>query len=224
MTVKLYPVVDSTMKPPEHAHTFQSNKTALAAPGIDRRLMLDILGAQLNLSAIVNGVLGYWTRHFQRAWCNFANLTILSFHNDTGNQMNDTTAADSAILLPVVNGPVTDCCKKNIWFVRVQLNLDFASLVISDPPGVTVLHITFYIELPQSSRDMINGNGGAYRLTTFLGPDDIHLQLVPAEFCNIIFVAFHSNAIGGCLNAYRTLHRIRLRYYWPGMYSYIKRI
>ena len=105
MTVKLYPVVDSTMKPPERAHAFQINKTALAAPGIDRRVMLETLGAQLNLSAIVNGVLGDWTRHFQRAWCNFAHLTILSFHNDAGAQVNDTTtAADSAVLLPVIDG------------------------------------------------------------------------------------------------------------------------
>ncbi len=37
-------------------------------------------------------------------------------------------------------------------------------------------------------------------------------------------VAFHSNAIGNHLNAYRTLHRIRLHYYWPGMYSYIKQM
>ena len=29
MTVKLYPVVDLTMKPPERAHAFQINKTAL---------------------------------------------------------------------------------------------------------------------------------------------------------------------------------------------------
>jgi hypothetical protein len=50
------------------------------------------------------------------------------------------------------------------------------------------------------------------------------LQLVPNKFYNIIFVAFHSNAIDGHLNAYRTLHRIRLHYYWPGMYSYIKRM
>ncbi len=49
------------------------------------------------------------------------------------------------------------------------------------------------------------------------------LHLVPAEFCNIFFVAFHSNAIGGHLNAYRTLHCIWLRYsYWPWMDSYIK--
>ena len=118
MTIKLYPVVDSTMKPPERAHAFQINKTALAAPGIDHRTMLDTLGAQLNLSAVVDGVLGEWTRHFQRAWCNFAHLTILSFHNDAGSPVNDTTtAADSAVLLPVIDGPVNHCRKRNIRFV-----------------------------------------------------------------------------------------------------------
>jgi hypothetical protein len=63
--VKLYPVVNSSMQAPERAHAFQMNKTALSIPGIDRRAMLDTLGAQLNLSAIVNGVLGDWNRHFR---------------------------------------------------------------------------------------------------------------------------------------------------------------
>ncbi len=53
------------------------------------------------------------------------------------------------------------------------MNLDFASLVTLDPPGVTVLQVEFYIELPQGSRDMTNGHGSPYRLTTYLGPDDI---------------------------------------------------
>jgi hypothetical protein len=55
-------------------------------------------------------------------------------------------------------------------------------------------------------------------------PRGFRLQLVPAAFYNIIFIAFHANAIGGHLNAYHTLHRIRLgvQYYWPGMFSYIK--
>jgi hypothetical protein len=41
---------------------------------------------------------------------------------------------------------------------------------------------------------------------------------------NIVFIAFHTNAIGGHLNTYRTFHRLRLRFYWPGMYSYVKRM
>ncbi len=118
-TIKLYPVVNSTMKPPKHAHVFQINKTALAAPGIDQRAMLDVLDAQLNLSAIVNGVLGNWTRHFCRNWCNFANLLILSFHDNVGNEANYTTTVnDSAVLLPVIDGLLAGC-RKQVHFVRV---------------------------------------------------------------------------------------------------------
>ncbi len=50
------------------------------------------------------------------------------------------------------------------------------------------------------------------------------LQLVPSELMNIIFIAFHKNLIGGHLNAYWTFHCLRLHFYWPGMYSDIKRM
>ena len=138
-TYKLYPVIDRSMLAPERAHAFQTNKVALSVPGIARRAMLDALGAQLNLSAIVDGVLGDWTCHFCHNWFNFANLTILSFHSDAGTQVNDTTTAeDSAILLPILDGPKT-ACRKQVRFVRVQLNLDFASLVPRDVDGLTIL-------------------------------------------------------------------------------------
>ena len=41
---------------------------------------------------------------------------------------------------------------------------------------------------------------------------------------NIVFVAFHANPIGGHLNAYRTYHRIRQRYFWPNMFQCIKKM
>ena len=50
------------------------------------------------------------------------------------------------------------------------------------------------------------------------------LQLVPSEFRNVVFVAFHSNPIGGHFNVSRTYHRIRLRFYWPKMFTYISRM
>jgi hypothetical protein len=50
------------------------------------------------------------------------------------------------------------------------------------------------------------------------------LQIVPLDLCNILFVAFHSNPIGGHLNSTRTLHRLRMRYFWPEMYSYVVRM
>ncbi len=129
-TVKLYPVITSSMQPPERAHALQVNKIALAVPGIDRRAILDNLGAQLSLSATVDGTLGNWDRHFNRNWCNFAHLSILSYHNDAGAQVVDTvTAADSAVILPVQDGVVDKCRRANIKFARVQLNLDFFALV-----------------------------------------------------------------------------------------------
>ncbi len=50
------------------------------------------------------------------------------------------------------------------------------------------------------------------------------LQIVPAKLRDILFVAFHSNPIGGHLDTARTLHWLQLRYHWPEMYSYIKRM
>ena len=52
----------------------------------------------------------------------------------------------------------------------------------------------------------------------------IKLQIVPAELQNIVFIAFHANPIGGHLGLYQTLHKIRLRYFWPGMWFYIKKL
>jgi hypothetical protein len=39
------------------------------------------------------------------------------------------------------------------------------------------------------------------------------LQIVPNALFGIVFVAFHSNPIGGHFNAYCTLHRLRLCYF-----------
>jgi hypothetical protein len=175
-TVKLYPVITLSMQPPERAHAFQVNKTALAVPGIDKCAMLDTLGTQLSLSATVDGTLGDWDRHFNRNWCNFAHLSILSFHNDAGAQViNTATAADAAVLLPVQDGAANNCRRVNIKFVCIQLNLDFITLVTLWPPGPgnTILCAEYYIELPQDSRNMQNGANQEYRLTTYLGPSNL---------------------------------------------------
>ena len=48
------------------------------------------------------------------------------------------------------------------------------------------------------------------------------LRLVPKILRNIIFIAFHANPMGGHFALYQTLHRIRLRFYWPRMVKYIE--
>ncbi len=67
-TINLYPVVDRTMSIQERAHAFQINKTALLSLALDLRVMLDALGAQLDLSASVEGMIKEWLRLFQDSW------------------------------------------------------------------------------------------------------------------------------------------------------------
>jgi hypothetical protein len=56
------------------------------------------------------------------------------------------------------------------------------------------------------------------------GPSYSCLQLVPKELYNILFVTFHTNVIGGHLNPSWTFHCLRLCFYWPGMFGYVKRM
>jgi hypothetical protein len=50
------------------------------------------------------------------------------------------------------------------------------------------------------------------------------LVVVPMQLQNIVFITFHSNPIGGHLNAACTFHCIRLCFYWANMYTYIPRM
>ena len=154
--INLYPVIDQGMPPHERAHAFHINVTALSSQSIDLRAQLDARGHHLNLSAMVDGVIQDWLRHFYDRWSDFSHLSILSFHNTKGTQAVDTTeAANTAILLPVFDGAVMDC-RKNVKFVRVQLSISFLDLVTVTNPGPTTLRTEYYIELPQTSKPMIN--------------------------------------------------------------------
>ncbi len=67
------------------------------------------------------------------------------------------------MLLPVQDGNVADCRSPGVKFVRVQFELDFADLTIAaaaNPAPNVVLRGEYYIQLPQSSRDLVNGTGG----------------------------------------------------------------
>ena len=63
-----------------------------------------------------------------------------------------------------------------------------------------------------------------YREPIVGGKSYTRLTIMPSSLRNIIFVAFHANPTGGHLNVVRTLHRIRLRYFWPHMYRYIEQM
>jgi len=173
-TVNLYPIIDTSMAMHERAQAYHINKTALSSQNIGLRVQLDALGHQLNLSATVEGVINDWLRYFYERWCDFSELQILSFHNTKGDEVIDTTdATDSAFLLPVIDGAYVTC-RKNVKFVRVQLSVNSVDLVTAMNPGPTTLRIEYFIELPQTTRQMTNGAGTEYNLTTFHGSSVLH--------------------------------------------------
>jgi hypothetical protein len=194
-TVNLYPVINTTMLVHKHAHAFQINKTTLLLQALKLRIMLDALGAQLNLSASVKGMIEEWLRFFQDSWFDFSLLQILSFHNNAGGQVNDTTmAANPAILLPLQDRPVIDC-PKAIKFVRVQLNLNYAALANVNPPSPTVLRATYYIKLPLHLRALLNGNGMQYSITTFIGPGDLRTLSPPEVRAQVLDLMIQGNPL-----------------------------
>ncbi len=179
MNVKLYPKIAPSMPVYEQAHAFQVNKAALKDLPANLRLIIDAFGSQLNASSTVKGILSDWRRFFHERWMDFAHLSISSFHNSQGKQMDDTTTANNAhVLLPVVNGVLADCCKQDMRFVRVQCTLDFAPLITVEPyPISSTLCVSYYIELPQTMQGMMNGNNVAYNLTSYLGNGDLRTLL-----------------------------------------------
>jgi hypothetical protein len=117
----------------------------------------------------------------------FGHLTILSFHNSQGNWMDDTTTVSNAqVLLPIVNGILADCHKQDLRIVHVQCTLDFVPLIMVEPyPISPILHVSYYIKLPQTMQSMMNRNNVTYNLTSYLGPGDL-CTLLPQMVCDMI--------------------------------------
>ncbi len=151
-TVHVYPCVDSSMQPHERAHAYHITLIVLSLQNIDLRLQLNALGHQLNLQVTVDGVVNNWLRFFHDHWHDFSRLTILSFHSVNSDvNKGATTAQDLNILLPVQDGNVANCHQQNIKFIRVQLSINFVSLInVPNQVGPTTLWTEYYLELPQT--------------------------------------------------------------------------
>jgi hypothetical protein len=107
---KVYPKILPTMAVFEQAHNFQVNKTALSNLQADLRLVFDTFGSQLNATSTVNGIYSDCKHHSNKHWHNFNTLTVLSFHNSVGNQINNTTLpGNPQVLLPIQDGNLTNC-------------------------------------------------------------------------------------------------------------------
>jgi hypothetical protein len=186
LSTSVYPKIEPNMPVFECVHAFQLVKSALETLPVDTRLILDALGTQLNCSANVDGLMFDWQSPFGSAWYNFCNVAIVRFHDFAGTEIKNTTnAGDPAILLPVRNSPKAACHQKDVHFVCVTCSVNFSRLVTISNYVPTTLCIGFYLELPQMTVAMINGNNVTYNLTTWHGMS-VLLTLTSKEVCTLI--------------------------------------
>lgn len=115
-------------------------------------------------------------------WYDLSRLSIQTFHSSASAVVSDTTTSDDpCILLLVINGDPANCRSSGVRFVRVQFTLDFCPLVGINPPGNTILWVSYYLELPQSTVAMQDQNGNPHNLTTFHNVADIDIRTIAIE-------------------------------------------
>jgi hypothetical protein len=140
-------------------------------------------------------------------------------------------AAPAAHIQALVSGVVaTRIPDRKRWVQAIASDPELSKNkeIVADPSklnhkALTDINYNYHAAL-RKSLIVLEDDVLIYREPLSGGESYTRLQLLPQEFCNVLFIAFHTNSVGGHLNPYRTLHRLRLRYYWPGMYSYIKRM
>ena len=101
--------------------------------------------------------------------------------------------------------------------VQLSSLINNPSLICKD----SLLKVHHKYRQPLRSSSLIIENDMLTLKEPLLGSESfVKLRIVPRSLRNIIFIAFHANTIGGHFNSYRTYSRMRLRYFWPGMYKY----
>jgi hypothetical protein len=143
----------------------------------------------------------------------------LSYIRDANSEIFSPNqfAAPAATIQAFVKGAIGVCHPSREWWIQAYSNDTEMSAIrdlILNPSKInstTLNAVDFNYCTPLWQSHIVIEDGFLiYHEPICGGSSYTRLQLVPSEFYNIIFIAFHSNAIGGHFNAYRTLHRICL--------------
>ena len=180
-SVHLYPDIHPSMSIAEKAHGFHITTTNLRSARLTPDVYVDHLGMHLDSTTIVAGLKYDFNNHLMKNWLNNDHLRLLSFHNTAGTDITvpATTADDRQVLKPVQNGVIADCRPGDVRYVRYELDLDFADLCTGSKPGEnTRLRSTYYLELPQTTVEVQDGNDNPRQLTTFHGTSDLRTLTV----------------------------------------------
>jgi hypothetical protein len=118
-----------------------------------------------------------------------------------------------ALVSRVVATRIPDCAR---WVQAIASNPELSKIkeIVADPSKLSnkaLANINYnYHAALQKLLIVLEDDVLIYRKPLAGSGSYTRLQLVPQEFHNILFIAFHTNPVGGHLNPYRTLHRLQL--------------
>jgi hypothetical protein len=148
--------------------------------------------------------------------------------NIRSNEASSVLGVDlsiSALFNGIIGDQMPD---ESAWCNAYSHDVSCAAIIkmIKDPSKITPeelikIHSVYRSPIRQSQMKWEDQRLVLYE-TVANSTKTVRLTVIPLELRKHIFAAFHANPLGGHLSLYYTLHRIRLRYHWPHMYSYIK--
>jgi hypothetical protein len=156
-------------------------------------------------------------------------LLITIRHNNSEIFDASPHAAPAATIQALVNGAVgIQMPTRETWIKAYKRDTVCCKLmeIIANPALVvkkSLEQVHYIYRQPLRNSAIVNENGILFIKERLVDSSNyVKLQIVPSEMQIIIFTAFHANPIGAHFSVYRTYARIRLRYFWPGYFTYIK--
>lgn len=193
-TYNMYPTVVPSMPEVERGFAFNQIWNELMLQPAERRLVIDAFGTRLGVTATVNAVTCNFMRHYENNTFNMALISIGSFHDSSGAVLNDAATPEDRQVLKAVE-PMQDEADRrpaDVAFAKLNLTLDFSALMndLDEPPANTVLRASYFLNLPQTTVDVLDDEGELVALTTYHGPADLR-TLNPEQIKAEILDAVH---------------------------------
>ena len=159
------------------AETLLARLDSIKSHKVSAQDKLHAVGYHLGIGTQTASKYSQWTRGFDAHWPDPSNYTILGFFGTDGARLNSTTtAADPEVLLPIDETTPRTAAQRRSGDVRwahVQCRLPYASVDPESNPPDPTYDYSFYIDLPQSTKQTLNSQGNASAVTTYWGPDDL---------------------------------------------------
>ena len=168
-----------------------------------------------------------------RTMAQIVNIVHALFRSNLDSRCETVSAStDLDLSIPALfNGIIRDNMPDDsAWKFAYRHDENCARLIsmLADPssistPNLTQIHSSYRAPMRQSQIKWENNRLSLYEPVAN-STNTVRLTIVPVELRRHIFTAFHTNPLGGHFSLYYTVHRIRLRFHWPNMYTYIKNL